>query len=99
MTTLETRKSRGYMIQVFRIMTGKDDVDPNNWFQTMADSRGTGIGTRQATGLYNILPTASNGQARSNVFTRECLHPGIICQNQSSKQPQSICSKTVLMST
>ena len=75
MTTLETRRSRGDMIQVFRIMTGKDDVDPNIWFQTMADSRGTGIGTRQATGLFNILPTESNGQTRSNFFSQRVVAP------------------------
>ena len=75
MTTLETRRNRGDMIQVFRIMTGKDDVDPNIWFQTMADSRGTGIGTRQATGLYNILPTEYNGQTRSNFFSQRVVAP------------------------
>ena len=75
MTTLETRRYRGDLIQMFRIMTGKDDVDPNIWFQTMADSRGTGIGTRQATGLFNILPTESNGQTRSNFFSQRVVAP------------------------
>ena len=45
MTTLETRRFRGDLIQRYRIMTGKDDVDHKIWFHTMADNRGLGIGT------------------------------------------------------
>ena len=75
MTTLETRRFRGDLIQMYRIMTGKDDVDSNIWFQTMADSRGTGIGTRQATGLHNVLPQESNNQTRSNFFSQRVVAP------------------------
>ena len=32
MTTLQRRRERGDMIQMWRILTGKDRVDPANWF-------------------------------------------------------------------
>ena len=75
MTTLETRRSRGDLIQMFRIMTGKDDVSPSIWFETMADSRGNGVGTRQATGLYNVLPKESQSQVRTNFFSNRVTAP------------------------
>ena len=59
MTTLEARSVRGDLIQMFKIMTGKDDVSPSVWFHTMAEVRGTGVSTRQSEGLHNIHPQES----------------------------------------
>ena len=64
MTTLETRRFRGDLIQMYRTITGKYDVDPLIWFQTMADNRGSGIGTRHVTGLNDVIPQESHSQAR-----------------------------------
>ena len=75
MTTLETRRLRGDLIQMYRIMSGKDDVLPSTWFQTMTDSRGDGPGTRQSKGLYNVLPTASRTQIRKNFFSQRVVEP------------------------
>ena len=35
---LEIRRFRGDLIQMYRLMTGKDEVDPRIWFQNMADN-------------------------------------------------------------
>ena len=45
MTTLEERMGRGDMIATFRILTGKDLVNPNQWFRMARQT-----GTRQSTG-------------------------------------------------
>ena len=45
MTTLEERRRRGDMIATFRILTGKDLVNPNQWFRMARQT-----GTRQSTG-------------------------------------------------
>lgn len=75
MTTLEARRVRGDLIQMYRIMSGKDDVRPSIWFHTMADFRGTGVDTRQAMGLYNVHPQESQGQVRKNFFSQRVVAP------------------------
>ena len=71
----EARRVRGDLIQMYRIMSGKDDVRPSIWFHTMADFRGTGVGTRQARGLYNVHPQESQGQVRKNFFSQRVVAP------------------------
>ena len=58
-----------------RIMSGKDDVSPITWFQTMNDNRGDGVGTRQATGLYNVLPKQGRSEIRTNFFSQRVVAP------------------------
>ena len=40
MTSLEDRRVRGDMITTYRIMTGKDKVDPGLFFDMVADGEG-----------------------------------------------------------
>ena len=56
LTTLEQRRIRGDMIEVFKIVHGYDNVDRSTWFQMAAD-RGT-YPTRLATTLAS--PTLAN---------------------------------------
>ena len=60
---------------MYKIMTGKDDVSPSIWFQTMAEFRGTGISTRQSEGIYNIHPKESQNQVRRNFFSQRVVAP------------------------
>ena len=53
LTTLEERRHVMDMVSVYRVITGKDDVDPNIWFQMAADGERA---TRQATGTLNVRP-------------------------------------------
>lgn len=53
MVTLEERRRRGDLIQVYRVMNGVDNVDPSTWF-TMAEVRGGAAATRQTQGFMNI---------------------------------------------
>ena len=71
MTTLEKRRERGDLITMYRIMTAKDDVDPSHWFQTLAAQ--SGPGTRQSSGLHNVLPQRSQGDVRRNFFCQRVV--------------------------
>ncbi len=52
MTMLEERRHRADMLQVFKILTGKDNVHKSTWFK-MA-SEGTAR-MRQAAGILNLV--------------------------------------------
>ena len=52
MTSLEDKRVRGDMITTYRIMTGKEKVDPGLFFAMVAD--GEGLRTRRGTGVFNI---------------------------------------------
>ena len=73
MTTLEKRRERGDLIQMYRIMTGKDDVHFSTWFQRMSDREG-GANTRAAAGYLNVLPPANyDNSTRRNFFSQRVV--------------------------
>ena len=74
MITLEQRRQRGDMIQVYKIMTKKENVDPGIWFESLADHRGEGIRTRYSDGLYNVRQQASNNDVRRHFFSQRVCH-------------------------
>ena len=53
MVTLEERRRRGDLIQVYRVMNGVDNVDPGIWFN-MAEVRNGATATRQTQGFMNV---------------------------------------------
>ena len=56
MTTLQIRRERGDMIQTWRILTGKDRVDPANWFILQGDQvREVATSTRGHRGYQALL--------------------------------------------
>ena len=57
MTTLQRRRERGDMIQTWRILTGKDRVDPAIWFRLQEDQLREGAtSTRRHQGYQALLP-------------------------------------------
>jgi hypothetical protein len=66
MTTLEERRHQADMLQAYKIITGKDNVKRETWFQ-MAEE-GT-MRTRQATGLLNVLKPRARLEVRCNFFS------------------------------
>lgn len=73
LTTLLERRNRGDMITMFRIMTGKDKVDPSFWF-VMPIPRGGAVSTRQITGFLNVEnPLRSNLELRRNQFSKRVV--------------------------
>ena len=71
LTTLEERRNRGDMIEVWKILHGKEDVDPGTWFN-MAATGATHV-TRQAGHSLNIVKPRARLELRSNFFSvRSC---------------------------
>jgi ribonuclease P/MRP protein subunit RPP40 len=71
MTSLEDRRVRGDMITTYRIMTGKDKVDPGHFFDLVAD--GLGPRTRGVTGVYNIRGVNDRLEIRKNSFSQRVV--------------------------
>lgn len=55
MTTLQRRRERGDMIQTWRILTGKDRVDPANWFILQGDQAREGATSTRGHRGYQAL--------------------------------------------
>ena len=73
LTSLVERRKRGDLITMYRIMTGKDKVDPARWF-TMTTPRGGALSTRQNTGWLNVeKPPRSNLELRRNQFSQRVI--------------------------
>ena len=56
MRTLKDRRDRGDLIETYKILTGKSDVDFKTWFTLAKDMVGTGVSTRAVTGYLNLVP-------------------------------------------
>jgi hypothetical protein len=66
LTTLEERRHQADMLQVYKILTGKDNVRSECWFRMAAAGA---IRTRQAAGVMNILKPRSRLEVRGNFFS------------------------------
>ena len=74
-TTLEERRMRGDLIQMYRIVTGKDKVDPSTWF-TMSAVREDVVNTRGATGYLNVAhPPVCRTELRRHQFSYRVVEP------------------------
>ena len=75
-TSLVKRRTRGDMITMYRIMTGKDKVDPSLWF-SLTTPRGGAASTRLNTGWLNVEkpPRSSIGESTENTVNsfKNCL--------------------------
>ena len=73
LTSLVERRKRGDMITMYRIMTGKDKVDPDLWF-TRPTPRSGAAATRQNTGFLNVeKPARSSHEVRRNQFSQRVV--------------------------
>ena len=76
LTTLEERRWRGDMIQTWRILTGKDMVDADTWFDLEADRpRDGATGTRHALGHHAIRPREYRYRERGEYFSNRVVRP------------------------
>ena len=66
--TLEERRTRGDLIQAYRVLSGKADVDPNIWFTLYQPADDT-VSTRQAGGHLNLVPQQWKGEVRKNCWS------------------------------
>ena len=68
MVTLEKRRLRGDLIQAYKIISGKDNVDVNTWFR-LVQPNDNGPMTRAASGHLNILRNEGRTEVRRNFWS------------------------------
>ena len=68
LTTLEDRRTRGDMIQVWKTLHQKDDVNPETWF-TPAHGQRLGIATRHTRDMWNLKRSVPNEQFRREFWS------------------------------
>ena len=73
MRTLEERRVRGDLIETYKILTGKSNVDPRTWF-TFASDTDANIRTRSATGFLNLVqPPVGKTDLRNTFFSHRVV--------------------------
>ena len=68
LTTLQARRERGDMIESFKIITGKVDVDPDIWFTPLYSREGA-ASIRATSGHLNLARKQANSEVRRNQFS------------------------------
>ena len=68
LSTLQERRIRGDLLQVYRVLTGKDSVSSAAWF-TMCQTEGDMVTTRQGGGHLNIVPLDWNTELRRKFWS------------------------------
>lgn len=72
LATLEESRVRGDMIEMYKMMTGKGQVDFQNWFQLTSCREGA-INTRVNSGYLNVRePSQCHSNVRRNFFSQRC---------------------------
>jgi len=69
-TTLEERRKYLDMLQTYKVMTGKDNVDRATWFDMASSGQRA---TRQAADPLNIRPKASRLEVRRQFFSQRVV--------------------------
>ena len=68
LTTLEERRDRGDMIETYKIMTGKVDVQLGTWFTPLVSREGA-ASTRETSGYLNLARREAKSALRQNQFS------------------------------
>ena len=66
MVTLETRRKRGDLIQAYKVLSGKDDVDSSTWFSRPESG---GPSTRATSGWLNVQRNEGGLDIRKNFWS------------------------------
>jgi ribonuclease P/MRP protein subunit RPP40 len=73
MRTLEEIRVRGDLIETYKILTGKSDVDPKTWFSLASDADPS-IRTRATTGYLNLVQAPiGKTDVRKNFFSQRVV--------------------------
>ena len=68
LTTLQARRERGDMIETYKIITGKVDVQPSTWFSP-SESREGAASNRATSGHLNLARAEAKSDLRKNQFS------------------------------
>ena len=73
MRTLEDRRIRGDMIETYKILSGKSDVNPESWFN-LSKVKEDAVNTRAASGYLNIIqPPVPKTDLRRHFFSHRVV--------------------------
>ena len=64
---------RGDLITAYKVLTGKDNVDPSTWF--IPFNQVAGAITRTQAGHLNVLPPQWDGEIRRNFWSVRVCDP------------------------
>ena len=84
LTTLQARRERGDMIEAYKIITGKVDVDPAIWFTPLTNREGA---SRSTTGQLNQARRKAKSEARLNQFSVRIVPKWNALPNEVKTQP------------
>ena len=74
MVTLEKRRLRGDLIQTYKVLSGKDDVDASTWFNLPEYKEGQ-VSTRATSGVMNVLRNEGRTDIRRNFWSVRVCDP------------------------
>ena len=74
MVTLVERRKRGDLVQMFKIMSGKDKVDYKHWFE-LAQARDGAASTRSTSGSLNVVRNEGRLELRKNFWSVRVCDP------------------------
>ena len=69
LTSLIDRRARGDLIQTWKIIHGKDDIDKEMFFQLVPKPENRRMNTRFSSGKLNIIKPRANTEIRKNFFS------------------------------
>ena len=69
LTSLIDRRARGDLIQTWKIIHGKDDIDKEMFFKLVPEPENRRINTRFSSGKLNIIKPRANTEIRKNFFS------------------------------
>ena len=74
MVTLEERRKRGDLVEMYKTITGKNDVNLTNWFE-LAHSREGAASTRSISGALNVVRNEGRNEIRKNFWSVRVCDP------------------------
>ena len=86
LTTLQARRERGDMIEAYKIITGKVDVDPAIWFNPLTNREGASS-TRSSVGQLNQARRVAKSEQRLHQFSVRVVPKWNALPDQVKTQP------------
>ena len=65
---MQARRERGDMVEAYKIITGKVDVQPSIWFSPLTTREGA-ASTRATSGHLNLARREASSEVRKNQFS------------------------------
>ena len=95
MLTLEERRRRGDLIEMYKVLSGKDDVNHETWFD-LANPRDGAASTRATSGALNVVRKEGRNELRKNFWSVRVCDEWNSLPDLIKMQPTTNCFKNSL---